>query len=77
MPTYYFAMFVDERERVVVAMYVGKYRPLSMDDMVSNPRIMGLAIWYGRVPEIVSEYELDKYEDDPSWKVIYLYPENR
>jgi len=76
MPTHYFAVFVDEQERVIVAMYVGRHRPLSIDDMAGNHLLLGLIIWYGKVPEIVSEYELEKYEDNPSWKVIYLYPEN-
>ena len=76
MSTHYYAVFVDEQERVVVAMYVGKHRPLSIDDVAGNPLLMGLAVWYGRVPKIASEYELERYEDDPDWKVIYLYPEN-
>jgi len=76
MPPYYYALIRLGGNRAV-AFYVGKGIDPSMDRvelLLNYPRLMAFTMWYGRFPEIISEYELEEMIEHGT-EVITLYPE--
>ena len=71
---YYVLARVGDKQYVAIS--VGKYiDPYDVNSWFRHPSLLGIIIWCGRRPKIVSEYALEDmlYQDN---EIIYLEPEN-